>query len=57
MIASGTVFNKILLWHVEDETPGSNPHICVNVSFTGHQVTSLELSALFSLNTMFYHRE
>jgi hypothetical protein len=38
MIISGTVFNDILLWHVEGESPGQR--LCCNrVSYRGHQVT------------------
>lgn len=35
MVASGTVFNKILLWHVSSE---SQSQVSVRLTFTGHQV-------------------
>lgn len=39
MIVSGTVFNKVLLWHVREESPGPKSCVCVRMSYTGHQVS------------------
>lgn len=37
IVVSGTVFNEILLWHVQDESAGSQSH-AIRVSYVGHQV-------------------
>ena len=38
-VASGTVFNQILLWHVKGVTPGLHSNVLVRISFIGHQVS------------------
>lgn len=41
VVASGTVFNKILLWHLRDAVavnPGADARVKVNVTLGGHEV-------------------
>lgn len=52
VVASGTVFNKILLWHLRDAVavnPGADARVKVNVILGGHEVrikTGLALHCL-----------
>ena len=53
-VASGTVFNEVLLWHLEGERPShaGGERVRVRLTLTGHEVGLQCMAALLDQATM-----